>query len=423
MSETDMNADNNSITDDLLDELDKLETSTDTMEAEVERVTENQETLAKSDSPNAIEAATISLESAKTAQQAAEQCQSATEAAVQLSQEQKRQAMELADSNVAWRQSVRNINKELDSSKSSATIMLVIAIIVSVISTSVMGFLFYSVHKKNEALKGAVEDIISTQTELLNKQMTLKTDQMVSLVESIITSNQHRAPAAETAPAPMPQPEAEVKPEPQHVAPSPAPVHEAPAATATVTAEIGPELKKQIDLLSQVQKQQMDKLDALMAELSKQQKIEDKQISAGTGKTTIKTAPIEVTSMGLTESQVKKLNAILWRVADIGKQMKALQASVAQLQKASASKKATVGKAATAAPQNDAELKSIQSSLKDLSNQIQQVKTQQDALKTQLNEVKKETPPPSSYEYKAPSPGVPASSLGAPKPYSYRAPE
>ncbi|MBD3822477.1 MAG: hypothetical protein IE914_09515 [Thiotrichales bacterium] len=206
MSETDMNADNNSITDDLLDELDKLETSTETMEAEVGRVTENQETLAKTDSPNAIEAATISLESAKTAQQAAEQCQSAIETAVQLSQEQKRQAMELADSNVAWRQSVRNINKELDASKSSATIMLVIAILVSLISTSVMGFLFYSVHKKNEALKGAVEDIISTQSELLNKQMTLKTDQMVSLVESIITSNQHRAPAqpsAEPAPAPL----------------------------------------------------------------------------------------------------------------------------------------------------------------------------------------------------------------------------
>lgn len=433
MSETDMNADNNSITDDLLDELDKLETSTETMEAEVGRVTENQETLAKTDSPNAIEAATISLESAKTAQQAAEQCQSATETAVQLSQEQKRQAMELADSNVAWRQSVRNINKELDASKSSATIMLVIAILVSLISTSVMGFLFYSVHKKNEALKGAVEDIISTQSELLNKQMTLKTDQMVSLVESIITSNQHRAPAqpsAEPAPAPMPQPKpkAEVKPEPQAAAPAPAPVHNAPAApvapaATTVTAEIGPELKKQIDLLSQVQKQQMDKLDALMAKLSKQQKIEDKQISAETGKTTIKTAPIEVTSMGLTESQVKKLNAILWRVADIGKQMKALQASVAQLQKASASKKAAVAKAAPAAPQNDVELKSIQSSLKDLSNQIQQVKTQQDVLKTQLNEVQKETPPPGSYEYKAPSAGVPASSLGAPKPYSYRAPE
>lgn len=148
MSETDMNADNNSITDDLLDELDKLETSTETMEAEVGRVTENQETLAKTDSPNAIEAATISLESAKTAQQAAEQCQSATETAVQLSQEQKRQAMELADSNVAWRQSVRNINKELDASKSSATIMLVIAILVSLISTSVMGFLFIASIRK-----------------------------------------------------------------------------------------------------------------------------------------------------------------------------------------------------------------------------------------------------------------------------------
>ncbi|MBD3822478.1 MAG: hypothetical protein IE914_09520 [Thiotrichales bacterium] len=122
--------------------------------------------------------------------------------------------------------------------------------------------------------------------------------------------------------------------------------------------------------------------------------------------------------MGLTESQVKKLNAILWRVADIGKQMKALQASVAQLQKASASKKAAVAKAAPAAPQDGAELKSIQSSLKDLSNQIQQVKTQQDVLKTQLNEVQKETPPPGSYEYKAPSAGVPAS-FGAPKPNSY----
>ncbi|WP_024851594.1 hypothetical protein [Hydrogenovibrio kuenenii] len=398
MSETDMTADNNSITDDLLDELDKLETSTNTMESEVERVTENQETLAKTDSPNAIEAATISLESAKTAQQAAEQCQSATETAVQLSQEQKRQAMELADSNVAWRQSVRNVNKELESNKSATTIVLVIAIVVSVLSTSIMGFLFYSVQKKNESLKGEVTDIISTQTELLNKKMTLKTDQMASLVESIVASNQHRATKMQEAPAPVtPKPQATPQPVPKAL-----PEAQAPAAPATtVTAEMDAELKKQIAHLSQIQQQQMSKLDDMIAELTKQQKTEDKKLSKATDTTAIKTAPIEVTSMGLTESQVKKLNAILWRVSNLGKQMKSVKASLAQLKKSPTAKKATA-KDKTAAQEN---LSSIQSSLKSLSEQLQEVKTQQNDLKIQLEAIKesnkKTEVPAGSYEFKA----------------------
>lgn len=403
MSETDMNADNNSITDDLLDELDNLQSNTEAMEEEVDRVTENQETLAKTDTPNAIEAATISLESAKTAQQAAEQCQSATETAVQLSQEQKRQAMELSESNVAWRQSVRNINKELESSKNTVTIMMVIAIIVSVISTSVMGFLFYSVHKKNEDLKGQVTDIISTQTELLNKQMTLKTDQMVSLVESILSSNQRKAAAEQPAPAPMP-PQAPAAPAPKPVEET----HQAPTQPApaqTVTADIGPELKQQIDHLSQVQQQQMDKLDAMLAELAKQKKMEDRQIaSATTDKTPIKTAPIEVTSMGLTESQVKKLNAILWRVSDLGKQMKAVRASIAKMKATPAASKSPAKGSSNV---SQADLSSIEAALKSLSEQLHEVKTQQNELKAQIDTLKlkseKNSAPAGSYEYKSPS--------------------
>lgn len=424
MSETDMTADNNSITDDLLDELDKLETSTNTMESEVERVTENQETLAKTDSPNAIEAATISLESAKTAQQAAEQCQSATETAVQLSQEQKRQAMELADSNVAWRQSVRNVNKELESNKSATTIVLVIAIAVSVISTSIMGFLFYSVHKKNEALKGEVTDIISTQTELLNKKMTLKTDQMASLVESIIASNKHNnrttqmqmaQAKTQEAPAPVPTPKAASE---AHETPA-SPIEHTPAAT--VTAEMGPELKSQIAHLSKIQQQQMSKLDAMLAELTKQQKVEDKKLSKATttGATAIKTAPIEVTSMGLTESQVKKLNAILWRVSSLGKQMKAVQKALAELKKTPVAKATATNKSVS-----QASLTSIQSSLKSLSEQLQQVKMQQNDLKMQLEVVKehneKSQAPEGSYQYKAPS-TVPATPANEAKPYSFHA--
>jgi nitrogen fixation-related uncharacterized protein len=401
-------------TDDLLDELEQLENASAEMQEEVEKASEKNKALEASGEADHLDAAALSLEAAKTAQLAAEQSQSAAEAAIKISHEQKAQIIELSDSNVAWRQSLRAASNDLKTAKNAITIMMSVSIAVSVISVGIMSWLYYSLSKKYDALKGDVLDIITTENTLFNKNLNLKVDQLSSLIEALAADIQRlniprtdgdsisaSKPAPEASTNTDTKPEAtpesvtnEVSQENQTTTTEPKAVSEAatPASGAVMEA-----VQKDLKHYADERAQQYAGIQALL------QKIQDVQakIEASTLHKTTQSAvaPVEVTSMGLTESQVKKLNGISWSVSEQRKLLKKIQATLDAQMKVSSSK--TKGTSDTGA------LKNIDSSLKQLSKQVTELKSQQDHIQKKVQDLETVTQELAS----------------RPNPYSYRAPE
>jgi hypothetical protein len=173
----------NAITDDLLEELEQLESSAEALEHQMADTHGKQEQFSKLGSADQIDAATLALQTAQTAQDAALQSQRAAETSLKHAHRQKEQIMELTDANFAWRQAVKAATSEIHASKSTFAILLSAGVIVSLVAMSVMGWLLYSMQKKEAQFKGEVLDILQTEIGLLNKNMTVKVDQISSLLE------------------------------------------------------------------------------------------------------------------------------------------------------------------------------------------------------------------------------------------------
>ncbi len=292
--------------------------------------------------------------------------------------------------------------------------MMSVSIAVSVISVGIMSWLYYSLSKKYDALKGDVLDIITTENTLFNKNLNLKVDQLSSLIEALAADIQRlniprtdgdsisaSKPAPEASTNTDTKPEAtpesvtnEVSQENQTTTTEPKAVSEAatPASGAMMEA-----VQKDLKHYADERAQQYAGIQALL------QKIQDVQakIEASTLHKTTQSAvaPVEVTSMGLTESQVKKLNGISWSVSEQRKLLKKIQATLDAQMKASSSK--TKGTSDTGA------LKNIDSSLKQLSKQVTELKSQQDHIQKKVQDLETVTQELAS----------------RPNPYSYRAPE
>jgi predicted nucleic acid-binding Zn-ribbon protein len=401
-------------TDDLLDELEQLENASAEMQEEVEKASEKNKALEASGEADHLDAAALSLEAAKTAQLAAEQSQSAAEAAIKISHEQKAQIIELSDSNVAWRQSLRAASNDLKTAKNAITIMMSVSIAVSVISVGIMSWLYYSLSKKHDALKGDVLDIITTENTLFNKNLNLKVDQLSSLIEALAADIQRLniprtdgASISASKPAPEASANTDTKPEATQESVTNEVSQETQTATKepkTVSESVTPAsgammkaVQKDLKHYADERAQQYAGIQALL------QKIQDVQakIEASTLHKTTQSAvaPVEVTSMGLTESQVKKLNGISWSVSEQRKLLKKIQATLDAQMKASSSK--TKGTSDTGA------LKNIDSSLKQLSKQVTELKSQQDHIQKKVQDLETVTQELAS----------------RPNPYSYRAPE
>jgi hypothetical protein len=59
------------------------------------------------------------------------------------------------------------------------------SIIFSLVVLGAMGYLFYAMQKQQAIFKGEVLDIIATENTLLNKQVTLKIDELASVIENL----------------------------------------------------------------------------------------------------------------------------------------------------------------------------------------------------------------------------------------------
>ena len=183
------------IVDDLLQEVEQLEESTQDLDASVQKNLSQTQKVNESNAKASAEANLLALETAKTAQEAAIQSHQAAQSSIKQADSLKSQALELTESNFNWRQAVRNAAKDFKSAKSSFTIMLMTSIVFSLIALGAMGYLLYAMQKQEAQFKGEVLDIITTENTLLNKKITLKIDELASVVEmlSLQVSKQNAA--------------------------------------------------------------------------------------------------------------------------------------------------------------------------------------------------------------------------------------
>lgn len=417
--------------DDLLNELEQLESASTEMQSTVQDASDKHKALENAEPPSAIDAATLSLEAAKTAQSAAEQSQNAAEVAIKLSNDQKAQIIELSDSNVAWRQSLRAASNDLKSARNAVTIMMTVSILFSTIAAGVMGWLYYSMSKKYDLLKGDVFDILSTENKLFHKSLTLKIDQVSSLIEALAGDIQRlQMPSKSMAPAPSAakepglldlakeshaaekvmtdKPAAQKQPSQTETK---APVkNKQPHTDSEKTANMTPvsstssvkvekvfvapnqqQIQDSMKPLAQKQEAQLAHIEALIEKIIEAQQ----KVQASTMHQSAKTqlAPVEVTSMGLTESQVKKLNGISWTVAQQTKLLKEIKATLKQV-------KQPKGKSSNKTLQN------IERTLNQLNVQVKELKTQQSNITDKVHELQSVTKDlaarPSPYRYQSP---------------------
>jgi len=171
------------IMDDLLEEVEQLEHSTQALESATQNTANQNQKLAEAKNTASAEANLLALETSKTAQEAASQSHQAAKATIKQAEILKAQVLELSESNFNWRQAVRNANKEIDALKSSFTIMLVTSILFSLVALGAMGYLLYAMHSKEAQFKGEMYDMVSTENTLLDKKVTLKMDELASVIE------------------------------------------------------------------------------------------------------------------------------------------------------------------------------------------------------------------------------------------------
>ncbi|WP_373017992.1 hypothetical protein [Thiomicrorhabdus sp.] len=402
------------ITDDLLDELEQLEASAEALEEQVNQNKEKQEAFQKLDSANQIDALTLAVEAARTAQEAASQSHKAAETSISHANRQKAQIMELSEGNFAWRQATKVAGNELKSAKSSFAIMLSANVAFSVIAASAIGWMLYDMHKKQAQFKGEVLDIIQTENTLFNKQITIKVDQISSLLELLTAEIQRMKPLIQQSfnenktDLETNAPQTSKVPDAQSVKIDLA--QEAPQTTADATSgtESTEATKQQpnaavTEIASQEQPKPSDtkssNLDApenaQYAEIKKlveqildeQQKLQAKTLVA--------------TQQGITEQQAKQLKDINWLV---GKQSKTLNEI-----KQTLLKQPTVSTGKSSAADNTKTLKNyelIQQSLTELKAQLESIKAQQDSVQSQVKALQEETqklnqkPKPYSYHLK-----------------------
>lgn len=437
-------------TDDLLDDLEQLESSTTELADHHQKATNNSKKLAKSSLAEAIDSASVSLEAAKAAQDAALESQKAAESAIKLSHELKGQIIELSDATTSWRQAARQSNQELGSNRSKMNIVAVITIMFSMISTGIMGWLVYQMNKKHELFKGEVLDLLQTETKLFNKSITLKVDQLSSLIEALSMDVQHLSSSSkQKMHSSMPQvpmqpaeanalidleseiPQTEVAPKVAEEKPADQPKAEVAKETMTpkmANAENMTEMKKTIEKLETPQviekvhtivepkiikvpelvykegisPAEHQKLKSLVEKIISQQSqlqakllsklAQIKQQSAHNMSTAATTKTVTNMKSALTAKQEKQLNGISWLVRQQDKKLKEIQKQLAAQPKTAKTAK------------NQKEFKELHVSLNELKAHIQSLSEQQKTIASQVKKLQSVTnnlaAKPAPYSYK-----------------------
>lgn len=382
------------IVDDLLHEVEQLEASTQDLESSVQKVNQQVDQAKKADQNASAEANLLALEAAKTAQEASIQSQKAAQISIKQAEQLKAQALELNESNFNWRQAVRNAAKDFQSAKSSFAIMLTISIVISLSAAGAVGYLFYAMQKEEAKFKGEVLDIITTENTLLNKKITLKMDELASVIENLtyeVSKMNTSASSAKTmdilkeAKSKADMPMNDKSSAKQTEMPEEANLHSNKTETAVAMAPtktdghkhqemtekaviqamnsqdiaeaVRPIIEKAIKehnhpmvkMGNAVSKDEVNQLKtlvekvltqqtALQTQLNKQAKMIQVAKKAETTQTESKTSHATpgqpMMTAGLSEQQVKKLNDISWLIRKQSKTLKSIQARLGSAEKA-----------------------------------------------------------------------------------------
>ncbi|MDR9498085.1 MAG: hypothetical protein RI556_02845 [Hydrogenovibrio sp.] len=445
--------------DDLLDELEQLEHASDKMADDVQQAKDKREELKTAETVSELDAAALSLESSKTAQMAAEQSQKAAEAAVKMSHEQKAQLMELGDANVAWRQALRTASRDLKSSKNAVSIMMGVSVTVSLSAAGAIGWMLYHQNQQQEAFENEVADILTTETRLFQKDMTLKVDQLASLIESmsadirrlaqnnaaepVTDANRDSAPADSTeTPNTQTAPEQETRAEEETLDQSsnstettepnkPAKASpEAESVETTETTSAQPASNMEMDLtplqdalasldgqndqqqqaLTQIQEKLgriltlQSQLEAkTLAELAKVNKAQSQSSAQASNNDSQNTEQSDAsTASSLTDEQAERLKAIAWSAFQERKMLKNIEASLKELmQQLSASPSASAPDTTTGPALNK-----ITHQLDALGQSVDALQTQQSQIEQKVEKLdaltQKLAAKPDPYRYSAP---------------------
>ncbi len=170
------------IVDDLLQDVEELEVSTQVLDNDVQNLDQKKSALNDSTQETYSK---ILLKTAKTSQEAAKQSQSAATTAIKLSEQLKARNTELEELSNNWRQAVRNTLREQQTAKKYFAVMLGATLAISIISLGSIGYFFYLLNQQNAQHKGEVLDIIQTESKLLSNKLTVKTDELASLTEAM----------------------------------------------------------------------------------------------------------------------------------------------------------------------------------------------------------------------------------------------
>lgn len=203
------------IVDDLLQEVEMLEETTQQLNETVETVQEQQEVLNNTESSPSVESALIVLEAAKTTQEAAKQSHLAAQSSIKLADQLKVRTNELDELSSNSRQATRSILKDVGTAKNHFTMMMSTTLIINVVALSVLGYFFYENNQKTAQHSEEILDVIQTESMLLNKKITLKMDELASMTESLAGGIQQIS-LAKTSP----QPEVEMQSDMEHSEPA-----------------------------------------------------------------------------------------------------------------------------------------------------------------------------------------------------------
>ncbi|WEJ63425.1 hypothetical protein [Thiomicrorhabdus lithotrophica] len=338
------------IVDDLLQEVEQLEESTQDLEASMQKNISQTQQVNESNAKASTDANLLALETAKTAQEAAIQSHQAAQSSIKQADSLKSQALELTESNFNWRQAVRNAAKDFKSAKSSFTIMLVTSIVFSLIALGAMGYLLYTMQKQEAQFKGEVLDIITTENTLLNKKITLKIDELASVVEMLTFQVSKQNTALKNTVISVPHDDSNnletkhletVVPDKDSVSSgnthetehneTPNDKHETPEAGKTVhKKEADHSMAKELSLheikpAKEIHDTQSKATEILVQEFSELKNMVEKVLAEQKSLQTKLNPPTPTTGSGLTEKQIKKLNDISWLIRKQAKTLKDIQ--------------------------------------------------------------------------------------------------
>lgn len=186
------------IADDLINDLEDLENTTQELDEQVDQVVKNNATLDKYAGETAMETAVLMLEASKMAQESATSSQESASINLKLAGQQQQQIDSIHDAGISWRQTIRDANLEIKSSRGFFIGMLTSGIIVTLIAIGLMSWLALMSKNNQAESQSKLLDMIQTESSLNQRQVNMKIDELASVVENALSYQRTGTSSSET---------------------------------------------------------------------------------------------------------------------------------------------------------------------------------------------------------------------------------